>query len=246
MSDQSMYHEGMRALQDSRETRPLAERLEQVTLRTEFTPEDRAFIESRCMFFVATADAQGHPDCSYKGGLPGFVRVIDERTLAFPDYDGNGISIVGQRAGQSRRGPAVPGLREAETPSGQRLGANRRGRSAAQGLPRRRLHRSRYRRQDLPELPSVHPQDAARRVFDLCSASRLRSAGPCLEDVRHLPGRLAGARPQGPMSRWTAWPNLTTAASSGPVDPGCGVPSTCPRRNAPTATRNWRERRARR
>jgi len=43
------------------------------------------------MFFVATADAHGHPDCSYKGGLPGFVRVLDENTLAFPDYDGNGM-----------------------------------------------------------------------------------------------------------------------------------------------------------
>jgi hypothetical protein len=43
------------------------------------------------MFFLATADAAGRPDCSYKGGLPGFVRVIDPRTLAFPDYDGNGM-----------------------------------------------------------------------------------------------------------------------------------------------------------
>ena len=43
------------------------------------------------MLFVATADSQGHPECSYKGGLPGFVRVLDDRTLAFPDYDGNGM-----------------------------------------------------------------------------------------------------------------------------------------------------------
>ena len=43
------------------------------------------------MLFVATADASGNPDCSYKGGLPGFVRVVDDRTLAFPDYDGNGM-----------------------------------------------------------------------------------------------------------------------------------------------------------
>ena len=43
------------------------------------------------MMFVATADAQGHPECSYKGGLPGFVQVLDDRTLAFPDYDGNGM-----------------------------------------------------------------------------------------------------------------------------------------------------------
>jgi uncharacterized protein len=91
MADDPMYHEGMRSLQDARETRPLADRLEQVTAHTEFTAEDRAFIERCAMFFAATADANGHPDCSYKGGLPGFVRVLDSRTLAFPDYDGNGM-----------------------------------------------------------------------------------------------------------------------------------------------------------
>ncbi|KPK34959.1 MAG: pyridoxamine 5'-phosphate oxidase, partial [Betaproteobacteria bacterium SG8_40] len=57
----------------------------------EFTDEDRDFIESRPLLFLATADAEGHPDCSYKGGLPGFVRVVDRHTLAFPSYDGNGM-----------------------------------------------------------------------------------------------------------------------------------------------------------
>jgi predicted pyridoxine 5'-phosphate oxidase superfamily flavin-nucleotide-binding protein len=84
------YHDGMRRLQDLRETRPLADRLEKVTMRTAFTDEDQAFIRRCRMFFIATADAEGAPDCSYKGGLPGFVRVLDERTLAIPDYDGNG------------------------------------------------------------------------------------------------------------------------------------------------------------
>lgn len=91
MPDDPMYHDGMRKLQDARETRRLADRLEQVTLRAEFTKDDRAFIERSPMFFVATADAGGRPDCSYKGGLPGFVRVLDERTLGIPDYDGNGM-----------------------------------------------------------------------------------------------------------------------------------------------------------
>jgi len=86
-----MYHDGMRRLQDARDTRRIADRLEQVTVRAEFTDADRAFIERRPMFFVATADADGHPDCSYKGGLPGFVRILDSRTLVFPDYDGNGM-----------------------------------------------------------------------------------------------------------------------------------------------------------
>jgi len=91
MKDTPMYHDGMRQLQDARDTRKLADRLEQVTVRSAFTDDDRAFIQRCPMFFIATADAQGRPDCSYKGGLPGFVRVIDEHTLAFPDYDGNGM-----------------------------------------------------------------------------------------------------------------------------------------------------------
>lgn len=91
MPDETMYHQGMRQLQDARETRPIADRLEKTIVRAAFTDEDRAFIQRSPMVFVATADADGHPDCSYKGGLPGFVRVLDGRTLALPDYDGNGM-----------------------------------------------------------------------------------------------------------------------------------------------------------
>jgi predicted pyridoxine 5'-phosphate oxidase superfamily flavin-nucleotide-binding protein len=86
-----MYHEGSRQLQDQFETRKLADRLVEVLARDEFTDDDRAFIESRPLFFLATADAEGHPDCSHKGGLPGFVRVVDRQTIAFPSYDGNGM-----------------------------------------------------------------------------------------------------------------------------------------------------------
>ena len=45
------------------------------------------------MFFLATADADGRPQCSYKGGDPGFVKVLDGRTVAFPNYDGNGMYL---------------------------------------------------------------------------------------------------------------------------------------------------------
>jgi len=86
-----MYHEHSRALQDRFDTRRLADRLAEKLQRTEFSYEDRAFIESRPMFFLATADAEGRPDCSYKGGLPGFVRVTGLAELAFPSYDGNGM-----------------------------------------------------------------------------------------------------------------------------------------------------------
>ena len=87
----SVYHEGMRRLQDRFDTRRLADRLDEKLGRTAFTAEDREFIESRRLFFLATADAQGQPDCSYKGGDAGFVRVTGESELAFPSYDGNGM-----------------------------------------------------------------------------------------------------------------------------------------------------------
>lgn len=91
MSD--LYHEGNRALQDRFDTRRLANRIEERITRKTFDADDRAFIEARDMFFLATADEHGMPQCSYKGGEPGFVRVVDEHTLAFPNYDGNGTYL---------------------------------------------------------------------------------------------------------------------------------------------------------
>jgi predicted pyridoxine 5'-phosphate oxidase superfamily flavin-nucleotide-binding protein len=88
-----LYHAGSRLLQDQFDTRRLADRLEERLVEDRIGPEDRAFIERLPMFFLATADEQGQPQCSYKGGAPGFVRVLDEQTLAFPSYDGNGMFL---------------------------------------------------------------------------------------------------------------------------------------------------------
>jgi predicted pyridoxine 5'-phosphate oxidase superfamily flavin-nucleotide-binding protein len=89
-----MYHEESRRLQDRFDTRRLADRLEERYLRDPtIDADDRAFIEGRDMLFLATVDAEGRPNCSYKGGDPGFVRVLDERTIAFPLYDGNGMYL---------------------------------------------------------------------------------------------------------------------------------------------------------
>jgi predicted pyridoxine 5'-phosphate oxidase superfamily flavin-nucleotide-binding protein len=85
------YHAGMRRLQDRFDSRRLADRLDERLGRSAFTDEDRAFIRASRMFFLATADAGGAPDCSYKGGDPGFVRVTADDELAFPSYDGNGM-----------------------------------------------------------------------------------------------------------------------------------------------------------
>ena len=99
------YHDGSRALQDRFGTRRLADRLDEKFLaRGVIDADDRAFIERMDMFFLATADPDGRPDCSYKGGDPGFVRVLDERTVAFPNYDGNGMY---RSLGNALRNPHV-------------------------------------------------------------------------------------------------------------------------------------------
>lgn len=87
----SFYHAGARQLQDHFGSRKLADRLAELLARTEFSDDDRTFIETRPLFFLATADIDARPDCSYKGGKPGFVRVVAPDTLAFPSYDGNGM-----------------------------------------------------------------------------------------------------------------------------------------------------------
>jgi predicted pyridoxine 5'-phosphate oxidase superfamily flavin-nucleotide-binding protein len=91
MTDSIMYHDGNRRLQDQFDSRRISDRLEEKLTRTQFTPNDKDFIESVPYFFLATADAGGRPDCSYKGGMPGFVRITGPSELAFPDYDGNGM-----------------------------------------------------------------------------------------------------------------------------------------------------------
>lgn len=91
MTGQTMYHDGNRQLQDAFGSRRLADRLEEKVTRASFTDDNRAFIESAHYFFLATADAEGRPDCSFKGGAPGFVRVTEAGELVFPDYDGNGM-----------------------------------------------------------------------------------------------------------------------------------------------------------
>jgi predicted pyridoxine 5'-phosphate oxidase superfamily flavin-nucleotide-binding protein len=87
----SMYHRGNREIQSMFGSVALADRLVEKTHRTAFTAADKEFIESCAFFFLATADEDAHPDCSFKGGAPGFVRVVAPDLLVYPDYDGNGM-----------------------------------------------------------------------------------------------------------------------------------------------------------
>ena len=89
-----LYSDASRELQDRFDTRRLADRIEERIVRDRIDEGDRAFIEARDMFFIATTDEEGQPQCSYKGGEPGFVRVLDDTTIAFPIYDGNGMYLT--------------------------------------------------------------------------------------------------------------------------------------------------------
>jgi predicted pyridoxine 5'-phosphate oxidase superfamily flavin-nucleotide-binding protein len=87
------YTPSQRDLQDRFGTRALADTLEAISVRQELTDQHAAFIRSRDFFFLSTVTAAGEPTVSHKGGSPGFVRVIDTRTIAFPSYDGNGMFL---------------------------------------------------------------------------------------------------------------------------------------------------------
>lgn len=89
----TMFHNGSRDLQDRFDTRRIADRIETLLVHDWINPDEAHFIQSLDMFFLATADEEGRPNCSYKGGARGFVRVVDEHTLAFPNYNGNGMYL---------------------------------------------------------------------------------------------------------------------------------------------------------
>ena len=87
------FNDDHRFWQDRFHTRRIADRIDELLVSDTVDEHTRQFIESRDMFFLATCDGGGNPQCSYKGGDPGFVRVVDERTIAFPVYDGNGMFL---------------------------------------------------------------------------------------------------------------------------------------------------------
>lgn len=88
MPRRSFYHDGMVALQEQAGGRRLAEMLEANIRHDAFTEEEQAFIEAAGFFFIATSCGDV-PDCSFKGGDAGFIKVTGPTTLEFPDYDGN-------------------------------------------------------------------------------------------------------------------------------------------------------------
>ena len=191
--DKVTYHEGMRELQDLRETRALADRLEKVTMRAAFTDDDKAFIQRCRMFFLATADARGQPDCSYKGGLPGFVRVLDDRTLAIPDYDGNGQY---RSWGNVRVNPQV-GLLFVDFETPKRLRVNgtavvSQDDALLADFPGAVFIIRLAAQRIFPNCPRWS-QDAAGRGIRLCAAAGVHPARARLENLRCVQGCAAAA-----------------------------------------------------
>lgn len=86
-----LYGKSHRALQDQFDSRKMADRLNEVIVKKSFDEDAINFINAVDMFFLSTIDQNNRPTVSYKGGDPGFVKVIDETTLAFPSFDGNGM-----------------------------------------------------------------------------------------------------------------------------------------------------------
>ena len=99
----ALYEPSHRRLQQQFDTQRLADRIEERLLRSALTADDRAFIERLDLFFLATVNSRGEPSCSYKGGDPGFVRVLDPSTLVFPCYDGNGMFLSMGNVATSRQ-----------------------------------------------------------------------------------------------------------------------------------------------
>ncbi len=89
----SLYGDAQRELQDTFQSRALADKLEQIIVHNELNEMEKAFIETQDMFFLSTVSDSGWPTVSYKGGAAGFVRVLDPKTIVFPSYDGNGMFL---------------------------------------------------------------------------------------------------------------------------------------------------------
>ena len=191
-----LYSFASRKLQDRFDTRRLADRIEERIVHDRIDDGDRAFIEARDMFFIATTDEDGQPQCSYKGGEPGFVRVLDDTTIAFPLYDGNGMYLT---AGNLLATKKV-GLLFIDFEGRKRMRLNgdrvcRRRRSSARRLPRGAAGRARARDRGLPELPALHPRVQTGEAIAVRPEGGVRDAGAAVEAERLGTRRATGGRP---------------------------------------------------
>ena len=158
----SIYHHGNRALQDRFDTRRLADRLDEVLVSETISDSDAAFIRSLDHFFLATVSPDGVPTVGYKGGAPGFVQVVDDRTLAFPNYNGNGMYLAMGNILENGHGRhAVRQLGEGAPAAAPGLGHDRLRRPLAARLPGGAVRRAGAHHRHLAQLSALHPPDGA-------------------------------------------------------------------------------------
>lgn len=89
----SFYTDHQRRLQDHFDRRRLADSVEAAIVADKLNDVHKAFISSRDFFFLSTVSSDGEPTVSHKGGDVGTVTIVDDHTLAFPAYDGNGMFL---------------------------------------------------------------------------------------------------------------------------------------------------------
>jgi hypothetical protein len=184
MSD--IYHSDQRSLQDRFDTHRLADRLDEDLVHAEFSEGDRAFIERLDMFFIATVDSRGRANCSYKGGAPGFVRVVDPQTLAFPNYNGNGMYLTMGNIAQTHEA----GLLFIDFERQSRMRVNGTATLHEDDPLRGAIHRAGPGTVNFPELPPLYPQAQAGRAFPFCTQKGRHDPRTGMEK-----GRLGGRRP---------------------------------------------------
>jgi len=190
------FNDGSRGYQDRFDTRRLADRIDERLVRDWIDDDDRAFVERCDMLFLATADADGRPQCSYKGGEPGFVHVVDEHTIAFPNYDGNGMFLS---AGNAVVNPHV-GLLFISFEERKRMRLNGIAEhvsddSIARRVPGGAVPLARAGDRSVPELSALHPPLRACRALALRAEDGVRDTGARVEATRVGARRARRGRP---------------------------------------------------
>ncbi len=128
MSGDNFFHPGEVAAQERWQTKSIWDESRRSRLLLDHLPEVfHERLKNAPFFFLSTSDSTGSCDCSFKGGGPGIIRIIDKSRLAFPDYDGNGAFMS---VGNILENPHV-GMLFIDFADGARLRIN--GRAAVHG-----------------------------------------------------------------------------------------------------------------
>lgn len=83
------FTSAVRAEQEKHNSRRQYERMEKIARGTELSFAEVDFIEARDSFYIATSGQNGYPYVQFRGGPPGFLRVLDSQTIGYADFRGN-------------------------------------------------------------------------------------------------------------------------------------------------------------